>query len=531
LGRFTDESVQRVRDATDLVELAGRYTELKRSGHDRMVGLCPLHDERTPSFTVSPSKQLFKCFGCDAGGDALSLIQLKECLDFPAALDLLAGHAGIELQREDEDPGVEARRVRRARQLVPLDRAAAFYAAHLRRPRTAEAAKAGEYLAARGINETTREQFAIGYAPADKTALLRAAQAAGFSAKEMIEVGLVSRPRGGGPLQDRFRGRVTFPVCDMQGRVLGFGARKLGSVRGPKYVNSPSGAIYHKSELLYGVHHARAAAAKKGSVILVEGYIDALAMHQAGMVNTVALMGTAASEHQIAILKRLAPTVVLMLDGDDAGAQAILRTGGLARHIGLEVLVAPVPPACDPATLLQRGGPDVAGELVAAAIAFARFRVLYHVERSELTTAEGKDRLVGELRDVFADIPSSVVREDLIALVAARIGLQPALVSSWMPVAGASSNHRAASVTTDAQSGADIRAPGHRLLVRCVADPEAATALPSGPALAELFPDALTRRAAEHIRAHAADPASDVPDDDPELVSFLAGLLTAPRPQ
>ena len=168
MGRFTEDSKQRVRDATDLVELAGSYTELRRAGNDRMVGLCPLHDERTPSFTVSPSKQLFKCFGCDAGGDVLSLVQLKEGLDFPAALEFLARRAGIELQREDEDPGVEARRARRARELVPLDRAAAFYAAHLRRPRSPEAVQAAEYLASRGINEATREKFAVGFAPSRK---------------------------------------------------------------------------------------------------------------------------------------------------------------------------------------------------------------------------------------------------------------------------------------------------------------------------------------------------------------------------
>ncbi|MCA1701081.1 MAG: toprim domain-containing protein, partial [Actinobacteria bacterium] len=256
MGHFTDESKQRVRDATDLVELAGQYTD-----------------------------------------------------------------AGIELQREDEDPAVQARRARRARELVALDRAAAFYAAHLRSPRSAEAAQAVEYLASRGISDAIREQFAVGFAPREKAALLSAAQAAGFSAKELAEVGLVSRPRGGGPLQDRFRGRLMFPVCDMQGRVLGFGARKLGSGRGPKYVNSPASPIYRKSDLLYAAHHARAAAAKAGVVIVVEGYTDALAMHQAGILNTVALMGTAVTDKQVAALKRLAPTVVLMLDGDDAGAQ------------------------------------------------------------------------------------------------------------------------------------------------------------------------------------------------------------------
>lgn len=154
--RFSEDCKERVREATDLVDLAGQYTELRRGGSDRLVGSCPLHDERTPSFTVSPGKQLFKCFGCDAGGDAFSLVQLKEGLDFPAALEFLARRAGIELQREGEDPGVaarRARRARRARELVPLDRAAAFYAQHLRSPRSPAAVRAAEYLASRGIHQ------------------------------------------------------------------------------------------------------------------------------------------------------------------------------------------------------------------------------------------------------------------------------------------------------------------------------------------------------------------------------------------
>ncbi len=528
MGRFTEDSKQRVRDATDLVELAGSYTELRRAGNDRMVGLCPLHDERTPSFTVSPSKQLFKCFGCDAGGDVLSLVQLKEGLDFPAALEFLAHRAGIELQREMEDPGVEARRARRARELVPLDRAAAFYAAHLRTPRSPEAAQAAEYLASRGINEATREHFVVGFAPVGKDPLLRSATSAGFSTKELSEVGLVSRPRGGGPLQDRFRGRLMFPVCDMRGRVLGFGARKLGTARGPKYVNSPSGAIYCKSELLYGAHHARAVAAKTGIAIVVEGYIDALAMHQAGMVNTVALMGTSITEHQIARLKKLAPTAVLMLDGDDAGAAAILRAGALARPLGLEVLVATLPADTDPADLLQREGAPAVRELVADAGAFARFRVQRHLERADIGTAEAKDRLIHELRDVFADIQPSAVREDLIAWVARHLELQPSLLSSWL----SGPESRAETCSTGVSAGDPVQATtahgGSRgLLLECIADPEIAAGLPSGDALERLFPDALQRRAAEHIRVHAHDPAAGLPDDD-ELVALITSLLTAP---
>jgi len=220
----------------------------------------------------------------------------------------------------------------------------------------------------------------------------------------------------------------------MQGRVLGFGARKLADGRGPKYVNSPGGAIYCKSELLYGAHHTRAAAAKARAVVVVEGYIDALAMHQTGIASTVALMGTAVSEHQVAALKRLAPTAVLMLDGDEAGAQATLRAGALAATAGLEVLVASLPSDSDPAALVQRHGADAAREVVAHAGAFARFRVQRQIERSDLSTAEAKDRLVGELRDVFIDIPPSAVREDLIALVAMHLKLEPALVGSWMPI-------------------------------------------------------------------------------------------------
>jgi DNA primase len=527
LARFTEESKQRVRDATDLVELAGEYTELRRAGADRMIGLCPLHDERTPSFTISPTKQLFKCFGCDAGGDVLSLVQSKEGLDFPAALEFLARRAGIELQREDEDPGVAARRARRVRELVPLDRAAAFYAAHLRRPRSPEAAQAAEYLASRGIDEATRETFALGFAPPEKTALLRSAQSAGFSAKELSDVGLVSRPRGGGPLQDRFRGQLMFPVCDMRGRVLGFGARKVGSARGPKYINSPSGAIYCKSELLYGAHHARAAAAKAGAVIVVEGYLDALAMHQAGIVNTVALMGTAVSEGQMSVVKRLAPTVVLMLDGDEAGYEAVLRAGALARAVGLEALVARLPHGSDPAAVLQRDGGDVVRDLVAGAVALARFCVLHQVERADVSSAERKDRLLGELRDVFAGMPPSALREDLIQLVADRLSLSPALVTSVLasaePRSGQCPPQSSREPPPELNAGSQ-----YRLLQRCLAEPEAAAALPTGAALADRFCDALSRRAAEHIRTHPLDPTAALPDHDHELVSFITGLLTAP---
>jgi DNA primase len=391
--------------------------------------------------------------------------------------------------------------------------------------------QAAEYLASRGINEATREKFAIGFAPREKTALLRSAQSAGFSTKELSDVGLVSRPRGGGPQQDRFRRRLMLPVCDVRGRVLGFGARKLGNARVPKYVNSPSGAMYCKSELLYGAHHARAVAAKTGIVIVVEGYIDALAMHQAGIVNTVALMGTSITEQQIGRLKQLAPTVVLMLDGDDAGAGAVLRAGVLARPLGLEVLVATLPEGTDPADLLQqREGAPIVRELVADAGAFARSRVQHHLERADIGTAEAKDRLIHELRDVFVDIQPSVVREDLITLAGSRdiwSYIRRCSVRGYRVRRVARGKVRRGMSAAEPTQATTAHGGNRGLLLDCIADPEIAARLPSGDALVRLFPDALQRRAAEHIRMHAHDPAAGLPDDD-DVVALITSLLTAP---
>ena len=351
MARISEESKQRVRDATDLVDLASTYTELRRSGEDRMVGRCPLHDDRTPSFTISRSKQLFHCFGCDAGGDALTLVQLKEGLDFPEALEFLARRAGIEVIRVGEVNSVDDHSRRRARELELLDRAAEFYVAHLQALRSVDAARAADYLAARGLSGEVCRQFRVGYAPNNPTALLRAAQASGFSTRELRDVGLLVSPGRGGQLQDRFRGRLTFPICDMQGRVLGFGARKLHGQGGPKYLNSPASTIFRKGDLLFGAHRARTAAAKAGVVIVVEGYTDVLAMHQGGLPNTVALMGTSINEHQIAVLKRLAPALKVMLDGDDAGHKAARRVVAVAQQAGLGIRVATLPAGCDPAAL------------------------------------------------------------------------------------------------------------------------------------------------------------------------------------
>ena len=259
---------------------------------------------------------------------------------------------------------------------------------------------------------------------------------------------------------------------------------------------------------------------------MVEGYIDALAMHQAGIVNTVALMGTAMSEHQAAMLKRFANTVVLMFDADAAGAQALLRAGELAAAAGLVVRVASPPIGSDPASWAKDDGAGVLRE-VDRAQAFARTLVAHHLERAELSSAEEKDLVVDELRGVFADLPPSAVREELVALVAERLELEPRLLRAWLlPRDGPDEMPQA---TRTRRSAAALDQASRDLLVRAVNDPAAAAGLPAGAALDALFPDALSRRAAEHIRAHPANPTAHLPAADPELVSFVTSLAAAPR--
>jgi DNA primase len=263
MARYTQESREKVRDAIDFAELVGARTELKRSGTNRLQGLCPFHEERTPSFGIDPVEKLYHCFGCGAGGDVFSFAMETEGLDFGAALEWLAERAGVELERESEDPRDAARRVRRDRLLALLERTAAYYVRVLWE--SAEAARAREYLLGRGLDQHTLREFRVGYSPSRWDRVLMASRSAGYSEEELLAAGLGSRARdGSGRLFDRFRGRIMFPLADERGRVLGFGARALGEGQQPKYLNTSDGEVFHKGRMVYGADLARAAAAKAG---------------------------------------------------------------------------------------------------------------------------------------------------------------------------------------------------------------------------------------------------------------------------
>jgi len=524
MARFTKESVERVREAVDMVAVVSPRTELRRAGGDRWQGRCPFHDERTPSFGISPSKKMYHCFGCGAGGDVFRFVQETEGLDFADAVQALAERFNVELEHEAEDPQAAERRRRRERLHELLERTAAFYVRHLWE--SDEAARARAYLAERGLEETTLREFRVGYAPSRWDTVMLASQRSGFGAKELYDAGLVQRPRGGGRIYDRFRAQITFPLCDPRGRVLGFAGRRMDDGRGPKYLNSPEGELFHKGRMVFGADLARAPAAKAGRVIAAEGYTDVLALHQGGLRNAVGIMGTSLTEEQVAELSRLAPTVLLALDADSAGEAAMVRAAQVAAGRRLELRVVPLPEGLDPADLIARDGAGAMRGAALRSVPFVRFRVERALRTGDLSSAEGKDLVLSELRPVLSPLPPSVLREELIRLIADRMDLEPHMVTSLLSGGGSGRGGEAnGSPPPPARPALDRRERAERaFLAYCIALPALGRA-----ALSELEPDhdltgELSRRAVAHLHEHLDRPTADLPDDDPALASLLAEL-------
>lgn len=527
MARYTAESRERVRDAVDFVELVGGRTELRRAGARRYQGLCPFHDERTPSFGIDPVEKLYHCFGCGAGGDVFKFVMETESLDFGGALETLADRYGVELEREAEDPRAAARRERRERLLALLERTATYYVRVLWE--ADEASGAREYLAGRGLSEATLRAFRVGYSPSAWDRVLVASRRAGFSEDELQAVGLAMRGRGGG-VYDRFRGRIMFPLCDTRGRVLGFGARAVRDNQQPKYLNSSDGEVFRKGRWLYAADLARAAAARAGSVVLVEGYTDVIALHQAGFENAAGLMGTALTEEQAAELGRLAPTVLLCLDADAAGREAMLRAAQLVAGRRGELRVVPLPAGSDPADIAARDGAEAVGALLERAVPFARFEVERALDRGALGSAEGRDRVVDELRPVLAGLSEGVLYGDLMKLVADRLDTSPDLLARALPPRGggarASQSGAAQPARGEARHAWDRFEDTERaFLARCLAMPEAAEAELAGLDIDALFASDLTRRAANYLRTHLHSPGEGLGDMDADLSQLIAELV------
>jgi len=532
--RYTPDSRDRVRDAVDMVALVSARTELRRAGVNSYFGLCPFHDERTPSFHVSPDDRLYHCFGCQASGDPFSFVMETEGLDFTGALEALADRFGVQLQTEAEDPAAASRRQRRERLYSLLGRAAAYYARYLWE--SGEAAGAREYLLGRGLREDTLKEFRVGYAPSAWDRILLASRRAGFSDEELLAVGLAQRSHTHpGRIFDRFRERIMFPAADARGRVVGFGARAMRPNQPPKYLNTSDGELYHKRRVLFGIDLARATAARAARMILAEGYTDVLALHQAGLRNCVGIMGTSLTEEQVTELERVVRpsdskgaergVLELCLDADRAGQEAMLRAARLAAGRELELRVVPLPEGMDPADLIEREGADRLRERVQASVPFVVFDIERILARADTTSAEGKDRAIAQLRPVFGELPPSVLRDDLLRRVAGRLELSErtlaSLIGGGQVARPPASDGRAAGTATIDPAVRTERG----FLVLCVALPEAGRR-----ALAAIDPDQhLTserlRRAARHLVGQTEMPMSGLAADDEELAHVIADLV------
>jgi DNA primase len=524
MALFTKDTIDRVRDAVDMVDLVGQKTDLRRVG-TRWTGLCPFHDERTPSFSVNPEEKLYYCFGCSEGGDAFKFVQQTEALDFQEAVELLAERFNVRVEREADDPRADERRRRRERLHALLERAAGFYATYLRE--STEAAPARDYLASRALSEDVLAEFRVGYSPSAWDRMILGARQNGFSEEELVAAGLAQRGRSGG-LYDRFRGRIMFPLADSRGKVLGFGARQMGEGRGPKYLNTSENDLYHKGRQLFGIDVARKVAMRTARFVVVEGYTDVLALHQGGIREAVAIMGTALTQEQLAELAKVGDgnrrgLVYLALDADRAGRDAMMRVSRLAEDRGIDLRVVEMPEGTDPADLVTRDGPEAFVERIERAVPMIEFQVRRVLADADLDTPAGRDKALEEARKLISIVPErTATRDALVREAADRLDVPVDYVLA--PARPASATPAAAPTQA---SPAELSLRWEReFLIRCLSSGKLGHDYLRRPD-DEQFSSELTRRARAHFVTDFDDPVASVPQDDPRLAAIVTDLAFA----
>ncbi len=417
---FLDDLLERV----DLVDIVDRRVKLKKTGKNYSAR-CPFHDEKTPSFTVNPDKQFFYCFGCGAGGNALGFVMDYDNVDFPQAVETLAGGLGLSVPREDSGRGGgEASAESRNRPLYALlERTARFYQHALRTH--PHAGRAVDYLKARGLSGEIARSFGLGFAPPGWDNLLKALGEADAERQQLLDTGMLVKNEAG-RLYDRFRDRVVFPIRDQRGRIVGFGGRVLGDDK-PKYLNSPETPIFNKGRELYGLYEARQANRKLDRLLVVEGYMDVIALAQSGISNATATLGTATSKTHLERIFRLCPEVVFCFDGDDAGRKAAFRAleatlpcmtdGRQARFLFL-------PEGDDPDTMVRREGAEIFRHQVAGAQPLERFLFDNLADGLDIATLDGRARYSQQVLPYLRQLPDGVYRELMFRELAERTGLE-----------------------------------------------------------------------------------------------------------
>ena len=490
MARIKDESVEAVKAAANIVELVEARVRLRKVG-GRYSGLCPFHQEKTPSFSVSPDRGTYHCFGCGVGGDSISFVRETESLDFVGAIEWLAERFRVPLEYEDASPEADAKRHRRQRLYALLDQAASFYERVLWETPAGEPVR--EYLTSRGLHEEVCREFRLGLSPSGAK-LGKGARDKGFTRDELAAAGLLSR-RG----SDYFERRLMFPLTDARGRIVGFQARKLHEndpLRG-KYVNSPEGELFRKSNVLYGFHLARPAISKEDRALVVEGNTDVIALRQSGLLPVVASMGTALTEAQLKELGRLTRLLFLCFDSDAAGEEATLRGMELAAKQGFDVRVVALPSGKDPAD-----DPTGFEQHLGAAESYPVHRVRLILDRTP-------DRQLAYLavQEFLDGIPESPERHEAWRLANDRLGLTVQLRATGGS-AGVGAPMSAKLIDADQRLEREA-------LAGCVAHPDLVRLL--AELTAEHFDGELNRR----MRAHLIEESAG---DDRELVALIAEL-------
>jgi len=439
-GRIKDEDVAYVRDHSPIDDVVADYVQLKNAGGGQKKGLCPFHDEKSPSFHVTPSKGFFHCFGCQVGGDVIAFIMKLEHLTFMETVERLADRIGYTLRYETSGSS-SAPSVNRSRLVAANTAAAIFYQEQIQLP----AAQHGrDFLTKRGFDRDAAKNFNVGYAPDEWDGLYKQLKGQGFTDEELTLAGLI-KEGSKGPI-DRYRNRLIWPVKDISGDVVGFGARKLAADdvdQGPKYLNSPETPIYKKNQILYGLDMAKKEISKNRQVVIVEGYTDVMAAHLAGVTTAVATCGTAFGDEHIRIIRRLLMDadafrgeVIFTFDGDAAGQKAALRAFEDDQKFVAQTYVAVEPNGMDPCELRQAHGDDAVRNLIARRVPLFEFAIKSVIANYDIKSAEGRVGALNQVAPLIGKIRDASLRPEYVRLLAGWLGMEVDVVSSAVKKAG-----------------------------------------------------------------------------------------------
>ncbi|MCR4437036.1 MAG: DNA primase [Clostridiales bacterium] len=396
---YPEELIEEIRVNNDIVDVISEYVKLEKKGKD-FFGLCPFHKEKTPSFSVAPAKQIFYCFGCGKGGDVIHFIMNVENLDYIEAVKLLADRARVTLSEGKGKEENEKANLRQAVIQVNRDAARFFY----NELNSARGEEARDYLRKRKVGEQAIKKFGIGFAPHDWDSLYRHLQSKGYEEKVLIQSGLILNNKNGS-YYDRFRGRIIFPIFDVRGKVIGFGGRVMDSSM-PKYMNSPETLVYNKGKNLYALNFAKNSSDKR--LIIVEGYMDVISLHQGGIINSVASLGTALTESQGRLLKKYAEEIIISYDADTAGQAATMRGLDLLNDVGCNVKVLIIPDGKDPDEFIRKNGPEELKKLIDKSISLIEYKIKVLRGQMNVESTEDKINFINKIAGILAKVDNRV---------------------------------------------------------------------------------------------------------------------------